>query len=72
MSTKSTYEELALRVKELEEKLLEQSSVSGDPSKSAFIHDIAERKMTEKKLRESQERFKVLTENTSDWIWEVD
>jgi PAS domain S-box-containing protein len=72
MSTQPTDEELEQRVKELEKRLSEQSSVSEDPSKSAFIQDITERKMTEKKLRESQERFKVLTENTSDWIWEVD
>ena len=72
MSTKPTYEELELRVKKLERKLSEQSSVSGDPFKSATIQDIAERKMIEKELRESQERFKALTENTSDWIWEVD
>ncbi|MFX1302085.1 MAG: PAS domain S-box protein [Promethearchaeota archaeon] len=38
-----------------------------------FMHeDITERKKTERKLRESEERFRSLVETTSDWIWEVD
>jgi len=34
--------------------------------------EITMRKQVEKSLFESQERFKSLVENTSDWIWEVD
>ena len=34
--------------------------------------DITESKQTERKLRESEERFRSLVETTSDWIWEVD
>ncbi len=34
--------------------------------------DITERKQVEEKLRENEERFRALTEGTSDWIWEVD
>ncbi|MBS1113663.1 MAG: diguanylate cyclase/phosphodiesterase with sensor(s), partial [Nitrospirae bacterium] len=44
----------------------------GKPAvQSAFI-DITDRKQTEEKLQWSEERFRALTENTSDWIWEVD
>ena len=34
--------------------------------------DITARKLAERKLRESEERFRSLVETTSDWIWEVD
>ena len=38
-----------------------------------FMHeDITERKQTEEKLRESEERFRSLVETTSDWLWEID
>jgi PAS domain S-box-containing protein len=37
----------------------------------SFI-DITDRKLAEESLRASQERFRALTESTSDWIWEVD
>jgi PAS domain S-box-containing protein len=34
--------------------------------------EIVERKKIERELRISQERFRALTESTSDWIWEID
>ena len=37
-----------------------------------IIIDITKRKKAEAALRESRERFRALTESTSDWIWEVD
>ena len=37
-----------------------------------LIIDITKRKKAEEALRESRERFRALTESTSDWIWEVD
>jgi PAS domain S-box-containing protein len=33
---------------------------------------VIERQQVEQALRESRERFRALTESTSDWIWEVD
>ena len=37
-----------------------------------ILIDISEIKRTEEAVRESRERFRNLTEATSDWIWEVD
>ncbi len=37
-----------------------------------FAHDITDRKVAERKLRESEQRFRALVETTSDWVWEVD
>jgi PAS domain S-box-containing protein len=34
--------------------------------------DVTEKVLTENALRENEERFRVMAENTSDWIWEVD
>lgn len=35
-------------------------------------HDITQQKCMEKILKESENRFRNITENMSDWIWEVD
>jgi PAS domain S-box-containing protein len=39
---------------------------------SAIIIDVTERKKMEEELRDSEEKFRMLVENVSDWIWEVD
>jgi PAS domain S-box-containing protein len=35
-------------------------------------HDITEYKQTEEKLKKSEEKYRNLVENTTDWVWEMD
>jgi PAS domain S-box-containing protein len=37
-----------------------------------YVRDITDQKRAEDALRASEERFRALTESTSDWIWETD
>lgn len=37
-----------------------------------FVTDMSEIKEKERKLQEAKDRFQTLTEQTSDWIWELD
>jgi PAS domain S-box-containing protein len=39
---------------------------------AVFAQDITEQKVAERKVRESEQRFRALVETTSDWVWEVD
>lgn len=38
----------------------------------AVARDISERKLAENELRESEKRFSDISENSQEWIWEVD
>jgi PAS domain S-box-containing protein/putative nucleotidyltransferase with HDIG domain len=44
----------------------------GRPADLCFVRDITERWLAEEALYQSEERFRTLVENTSDWVWEVD
>jgi len=47
-------------------------NTEGEKTFVGIIHDITARKRNEQLLAESQNRFKQLTELSSDWIWETD
>ena len=47
-------------------------SVGGKYLLHSIIHDITERRRTEKALQESEKRYKGLVETTSDMVWELD
>lgn len=47
-------------------------SIDGRECNVGFFTDVTERKRAEDELRQSEERFRALTESTSDWVWEVD
>jgi PAS domain S-box-containing protein len=55
---------------------IEESPLQDEEGKVIGIigaaRDVTESKKVEEILQASEERFRALTENTSDWIWEVD
>ncbi|MDQ7787956.1 MAG: PAS domain S-box protein [Thermodesulfovibrionales bacterium] len=63
---KTAADQLAIYIQNA--KLFEQTRTYA----SQLEQQIAERKHDQEVLHKSEERFRALTENTSDWIWEVD
>ncbi len=47
-------------------------SIGYDDYLITIFTDITDRKRSEDAIRESEARFRDLTENTTDWIWEMD
>ena len=44
----------------------------GQPVFHGIVRDVSERKEAEARLRESEQRHRVLVETIPDWVWEVD
>lgn len=44
----------------------------GDPAIQSAYVDITERKEAESALQESEEKYRALVEELSDWVWEID
>ena len=49
-----------------------EREASGSVLLSGFVTDITARKQFDEKLRQSEARFRALTELSSDWYWEQD
>lgn len=48
------------------------TTLKGRPVIIGMLLDITQRHRDQQALRESEERFRAMVENTSDWVWEVD
>ncbi len=71
IKAKRAEEALIKAYAELERKVDERTAELLDANRQ-LQSEIQQRKEMERALRESEERFRALTETTSEWIWEVD
>ena len=54
------------------QRLVQERTADLELSNRRLIHDVADRKRTEKALQESEQRFRQLVSMSSDWYWEQD
>jgi diguanylate cyclase (GGDEF)-like protein/PAS domain S-box-containing protein len=54
------------------QRLVHERTVDLELSNQRLIHDVIDRKRTEKALQESEQRFRQLVSMSSDWYWEQD
>ncbi len=69
------YQRIIVR-KDGSERSVEMSTTvtdwQGEKCPMAIVHDITDRKLAEKALRESERKYRLLADNTADIIWSVD
>ena len=76
LAGKKAYFEISFKNKKGQQVFVECSTsllkIGGSIGIMSLIRDVTERKQAEEVRRESEDKFKNLTETTSDWIWECD
>jgi len=71
IALKKSQEELKRHRDSLEELVKERTGELAMANEQ-LRQEITDRKRTEEEFRKSEERFRLMVETTSDWVWEVD